>query len=528
MEEGRGDSSGAVVVLLVEDNLGDARLVKEALAGLQPIDPVGPRLELVVADRLEAGLGRLAAGGIDAVLLDLSLPDSHGFETFARMHARAPGIPIILLSGLDDEALAARAVREGAQDYLAKGRLDGDLLVRAIRYAIERKRAELERDRLARERFARVEAEWERDRLQQVLEALPEGIAIADRRGRVVMTNGAARAVWGWSSDGDRRAEDGRIDVSGVEISRLDGTPWPAEETPLLRSVRAGEVVQGEQMLIRNLATGRQVPVLINSAPLTEPGGAVAGAVAVFQDISTLKDLERQKEEFLAAASHDLMTPVSTIKGLAQLLRRRIARTDHPINDRLDEGLGRIDQGATRLAAMVADMLDVARVQMGRPLDLDRGPTDLVALARQVAAAARATTGRHRIVVDGPESLVGVWDRVRLGRVLENLVGNAIKYSPRGGDVVVQVGCDGDGSHGSAVLSVRDRGVGIPAAEQPRVFERFYRGSNVQGRTAGTGIGLTGVRQIVEQHGGTISVESTEGAGTTFTVRLPLTSQEME
>src|SRR5262249_45004452 len=117
------------------------------------------------------------------------------------------------------------------------------------------------------------------------------------------------------------------------------------------------------------------------------------------------------------------------------------------------------------------------------------------------------------------ESLVGIWDGVRLGRVLENLLSNAIKYSPNGGGVVVTVAQDADGR---ALLAVSDQGLGVPAADLPLICERFQRARNGEGRIGGTGIGLGSARQIVEQHGGSISVTSVEGAGSTFTVRLPL------
>ena len=126
-----------IKVLLIEDNPGDVRLIREILAEVR-----GARFDLECADRLSAGLERLAAGGIDVILLDLGLPDSQGFDTFSKVYAQSPQAPILLLTGLDDEALAVQAVQQGAQDYLVKGQVDGNLLVRAMRYAIERKRAE--------------------------------------------------------------------------------------------------------------------------------------------------------------------------------------------------------------------------------------------------------------------------------------------------------------------------------------------------------------------------------------------------
>src|SRR3954469_23853562 len=148
---------GVVRVLLVEDSAADVDLIREALEDAA-LDPVldGPALRLEQVDRLAAALERLKLGDIDIVLLDLSLPDSHGFDTFVRLERAAPRTPIVVLSGLDDEAMAIRAVREGAQDYLVKGQVEGKTLTRSIRYAIERKHAQNEQARLVR---ARAEAE---------------------------------------------------------------------------------------------------------------------------------------------------------------------------------------------------------------------------------------------------------------------------------------------------------------------------------------------------------------------------------
>jgi signal transduction histidine kinase len=118
--------------------------------------------------------------------------------------------------------------------------------------------------------------------------------------------------------------------------------------------------------------------------------------------------------------------------------------------------------------------------------------------------------------------LVGVWDRARVERLLENLLNNAIKYSPEGGEVTVTIRLEREAGEPWAVLAVQDRGIGIPATDLPHIFERFQRGRNAEGHIAGTGIGLAGVRQVVEHHGGRVTVESQEGRGTTVTVRLPL------
>lgn len=232
----------------------------------------------------------------------------------------------------------------------------------------------------------------------------------------------------------------------------------------------------------------------------------------------------RVRNDFLASVSHDLRTPLTTVKGTAQILRRYAARRAAD-PDRLVEGLSRIDGAATRMAAQIDDLLDLARLQSGEPLDLDTRPTDLVALARQLADEQQRAGEDTPILVETREpELVGNWDPARIERVIGNLLANAIKYSPDGGEVRIQIRREATAEGEWVMVRVSDQGLGIPAADLPHIFDRFYRAGNVAGRIGGTGIGLASARQIVHQHGGTITAESEEGSGACFTVRLPLSA----
>jgi len=229
----------------------------------------------------------------------------------------------------------------------------------------------------------------------------------------------------------------------------------------------------------------------------------------------------RARDEFVATVSHDLSNPLATIKGHVQLLRRALKRDAAPSASQLDTRLATLEGAATDMERLIGDLLDAGRLQAGRPLDLNRQPTDLVALAQRAADAYERLSDRHRLRVSASvPSAPGVWDVGRVQRVLANLLANAIKYSPSGGDVVISVDIEG----ALAVLTVRDEGLGIPANDLPHVFERFHRGTNVA-RISGTGLGLAGAKDIVDQHDGTISVTSSEGQGTTVVVRLPLVSR---
>jgi signal transduction histidine kinase len=234
--------------------------------------------------------------------------------------------------------------------------------------------------------------------------------------------------------------------------------------------------------------------------------------------LDDLRKALRTRDEFLASASHDLKNPLASVKATAQLLERRLNRSGAIDADQLRDGLRRIDAIATRAAGLVEELLDQARMQMGRPLDLDRRPVDLLTLVREVVQEQQQATERHTISVESNMAeLTGLWDPRRLGRVVSNLLDNAVKYSPDGGPVTVRVGRDRD----AAVVEVSDSGIGIPQSDHVRIFERFQRARNVEGRIGGTGIGLASARHIVESHGGKITVRSSEGTGATFVIRLP-------
>jgi PAS domain S-box-containing protein len=379
---------------------------------------------------------------------------------------------------------------------------------------------------LTAERAARTQVEAERARLQQVLDSLPEAIIIVDAEGEFVVANVAAADLLGLNLIGERMPTGSE---PALDAHRFDGSPLEARELPLQRSALDGEVVYGEQLVVRHAQRGVDVPLLVNSAPLVGPDGHPAGAVAVFQDITAIKELERQKDEFLAAVSHDLRNPLAGIKGWAQILRRRSRRLPESERDRWHKDLTTLENGATRMASILEDLLDLAQLQMGGRLELRKQPTDLVQLVRRIVTSHQQVTQRHTILVRTEVAVLeGEWDPTRLERVVENLLSNAVKYSPDGGKISVSLSCEQTDGSSAAVLTVEDQGVGVPPEELPRIFERYYRASNVAGRIAGTGIGLAGAKQLVEQHGGTIQVESAPGVGTTFTVRLPVSDTSVD
>jgi signal transduction histidine kinase len=249
-----------------------------------------------------------------------------------------------------------------------------------------------------------------------------------------------------------------------------------------------------------------------------DESGAILKWYGSNTDIDDLKQVEERRRVLIDTLAHDLKNPLAAIKAQSQVLRRRLQR-GHAINE---ENLAMLAETATNMADLIDEMSDASKLAAGQDLELEIGSIDLAPLLARAALAYGGTSGRHTVqVLARVDSIVGAWDRARLERVFGNLLANAIKYSPEGGDVIVELDRYHDRAGDWAVVSVIDQGIGIPASDLPLVFERHRRGRNV-GQIRGNGLGLAGAADVVRLHGGEIAVVSVEGTGSTFTVRLPV------
>jgi signal transduction histidine kinase len=231
--------------------------------------------------------------------------------------------------------------------------------------------------------------------------------------------------------------------------------------------------------------------------------------ISAVRDITERKRLDQAHHDFVAMTSHDLASPLTVLQARAQLLQRR-QRYD-------EESITAILEQTARMNRLIGDLRELAQVE-GGGLSIQREDVDLVALAQEAVERVRTLTTGHAVRVEAPElPIVVTGDRDRLGQVLDNLLGNAVKYSRDGGDIVVR----GEAVDREARLRVADHGPGIPADALPHLFERFYRGQPAAG-DSGLGLGLYISRMLVEAHGGRIWAASMPGAGSTFTIALPL------
>jgi PAS domain S-box-containing protein len=346
-------------------------------------------------------------------------------------------------------------------------------------------------------------------RLDSILGSMTDGLWVYDANGTVVDVNQAALNMFGLASRAEA-IEHGTFEK--LHLRDAEGRLVVPADMPYARAL-AGQTVPDYLAVGRHLISGRDLDLSIAAAPIESRG--IVGAVLVIRDITALQELDRKKDEFLSVASHELRTPLTTIKGYTQLLAQTV--NDLEPAERatyINAVLGEIE----RMMGLISELLDVSRIETNR-LQIHPQPIRWLQFIEGRISAFRVQhpTRRMRFDVSARETTV-VADPDRMRQVVDNLLSNALKYSAEGSDIDVRVVRE----DGEVATSVTDHGIGIPRDEIPQLFERFHRARNVSSRYyGGLGLGLYIARAIVEAHGGDISVESEEGVGSTFTMRLP-------
>lgn len=491
------NSQHPIRLLLVEDNPGDIRLIEEALA-----QRVNAHFTKDCVSRLSDALNRISAGNIDVILLDLSLPDSQGLETFVRIQQAASHMPIIVLSGLDDEVLAIDSVQKGAQDYLVKGEVDGPVLARAIHYAIERKHIE-EELRIANERFRLAAA--------AVNSVIYDWDMVHDR----VIWSIGLEEMFGY-------------DPSSVEptghwwLSHLHPDDRQRVHGQLLRDIAQGQDFVAEYRFLH--ASDKYLDVWDRGRMQCGENGRVVRMIGTIVDITARKEAERMKDEFVSTVSHELRTPLATMKEFTEILVDQISG---PLNTTQQEHLTIIKSNIERLSRIVGDMLDIAKIEAGH-IQLRRELFTIGPFIEQIfqtfrpIADAKGVTLKVSLPANG--SLMAFADGDKLTQILINLINNAIKYIPNQGNVTVSV----EEQSNEMQFRVQDTGIGISEQDMPRLFEKFQQFRRVRGMRGaeGTGLGLAISKRLVELHGGRIWASSVVGQGTAFYFTIPKYSSE--
>ncbi|HYT25330.1 MAG TPA: ATP-binding protein, partial [Actinomycetota bacterium] len=356
------------------------------------------------------------------------------------------------------------------------------------------------------------EAERAAGEARAVFYAIADGVLLTDPAGRVTAMNRAMELLSGWTE-----AEvQGMAYAEVLPVTEEGGGHIRPEARPLARAIASGEPASdqgyGVDLVTRD---GRKVPVAVSSAPILDPRGRVVGGVEVVRDVSREREIDEVKSAIISTVSHELRTPLTLIHGFAELLVLR----DMPV-ERQRAAAEEILEASRRLARLIDDLLSASRMESGR-LVLDPRPLDLAGMVERILSPFRAMAARHVIRAEVAGGLPVVWgDPDKVEQILTNLVGNAIKYSPGGGEVVVSVTPLPEA--GQVEVSVRDQGIGMSPREMAQLFEKFYRVDRDEVRRAGgTGLGLYITKRLVELHGGRIRAESWLGTGSVFSFTLP-------
>jgi signal transduction histidine kinase len=364
----------------------------------------------------------------------------------------------------------------------------------------------------------------ERTTLAAILTSMQDGVIATDRQGRLLLVNRAAEELLGLPSGAAVGAAAGDL-LPGPLAAMLAEAATAAQvgATELQREDRVMEV-HCAPIWRGGDGTGPTAAAPAGARTGGRTGAeaataeAVTGAVAVVRDVTELRRSERLRRELTANVSHELRTPLTSIKGFAETLLAGAMRDEATARRFLEI----IDAETNRLVKLVDDLMDLSRLE-AKGAALELAPVDLAALVEETVTRLRPLAGSRRLEVHpGPGPVTVVGDRDRLAQVLTNLIDNAIKFTPESGRVEVTW----RRQDGTVILTVRDTGQGIPPADLPHIFERFYKANRSRSAATGSGLGLAIARHIVEAHGGRITVHSREGVGTTFAVVLPRVPEE--
>jgi two-component system sensor histidine kinase VicK len=350
----------------------------------------------------------------------------------------------------------------------------------------------------------RYERDVAKQKLAAVVESSEDAITTLNLEGIITSWNQGAEKLYGY------RARE----MNGKSITLLIPPEHRTEWAKIMEKMKKGQAIDNEDQ-IRLRKDGKQIIVSASIAPIKDRKGKIIGASTIARDVTALRELDQRKDEFIAVASHELKTPITSIRAYSQLLERRLRGVaDAESRQYITKMTAQMD----RLTELVMDLLDVTKMRAGR-FEVHPERVDVDRLVRETVETVQKATTNHRIIFRGSAGNHAMADRKRVGQVMTNLIANAVKFSPAGKEIIVRMKPDGDKS----IISVEDYGIGIKPAEQQKIFERYYQAAaaNKDSKAIGAGLGLYISSEIIKKHGGKIWVESKPGKGSTFSFTLP-------
>ena len=466
--------------------LADAELSRQL--GRKVFEPAGYKVTSVVSGQdLQQSLRSTTP---DLLVMGEKLPDSDSFKLASTIRNSHPGLPIVFLGKKQTPQSLDRALKAGGTDYVALP-TGPKAIIEATQRALARKK---HTDSWLRKETRRVTGTLQRrvNEMESILDQVSDGVLVLDEEDRILLVNPAFRR--------DFELEDKPVEGSSVDILFQD--------PQVLQAIKE-KSLGGERLEVQN-ARGRYFNVRISRIQ------SVGTVVNVF-DITYLKELDRLRRDFVNTVAHDLRSPLTAILGYVELIERA-----GELNAQQTEFIKRVKTSMATTTSLVDDLLNLGRVEVGLVGEVI--PVDLHAIVSTAfdTLQPRVKEKNQTIELKNPDILPSVLgSRRQLAQVVDNLIGNAIKYTPAGGAIQVRLSEE----ENQVILNVQDTGPGIPLEEHNRIFEKFYRASNVDESVPGTGLGLAIVKAIVDNHHGRIWVDSKPSEGSIFTVVLPVAKE---
>lgn len=501
-------------ILIVDDEADIALILKLQLedAGFKTVR---------ARDGVDA-LEHLAKENFSLVLLDVKMPRMDGMEVLDRMRREFPDTGVVMMTAHGSETIAVEAMKRGAIDYVSKP-FSTDDLVKKIERAIKNLRTQQENLRLSQQLLA------EQQKMGAILRGMADILIAVDRKGRIITANHQAEILFGMEQE----------KLLGMQVEDLLKTDIPPDKLPCMQVLSTSAPALDVSY---NIKWGkRMIPVLSSATPLLDHNLHLCASLEIIRDISTLKALEQEREDFVSMLSHDLKTPITAIVGSLDLVRD--GRLGH-VNEEQREYLDSAVESCAEMVDMIDTLLDIHKFEAGKMVMLFR-PEDPYPLIQKIANRFRPMARRADInlITSVKDSLPNVQiDRTKFARLIGNLITNALKFTPDGGEIeigatIVKTSNDLKKRIPEQIypapeipakgrflqIFVRDTGCGIAQDDLFTIFDRFVQAhTKRKGKRGGTGLGLAFCRKVMDAHHGYIWVESEVGKGSTFFILIPL------
>lgn len=436
-------------------------------------------------------------------LIDLKMPRMGGMELIEEIIKHDKDIVLLVITAYATIGTAVEATKKGAYGYIPKPFTPGELLI-PIRNGLEKRELSLRSRKLQQERDEKLlEVAYERSKGSTIIKCMSDGVIVVNREGNIVLTNTTI----------NRLIPECTNIPNLAPLNTLKSKDVVAVITEILSSGSSPKIVSKE--ILREEST-----YMVNASPLVNNNGEMLGAVAILRDISELKKLEATKATFISMVSHEVTSHLGAIEGYLNLL---LSDEENSFTEENRKMMERMGLRAKALRTMVSDLMDISAIETGRfsikrvPLTLSESVDEVFQICIEKAESKKIELKCN--YSDSLRELKILADKDALLTILRNLIDNAIKYTPEGGHVSINMLQDGK----YIKVSVADNGIGMSLEEKNKIFEEFYRVKNkYTSSIPGSGLGLSLVKRLLGMHEGKILVESTSGEGSVFTIILPL------